>query len=252
MNSGLLAAHGTGTLCTGQNGEYIARYTTDFHRECARGDLLPGEVLVQLLTYMHPMGDVPHPDMIRACIVFAHDQGWNIVKESLELEFEPPTTPDEYMSQLVFADKFELKNLLRVNIQRAESSCRELAEILEKHGKLKLLKDRTREGIMDRMCSGWGLNPVVNRLSTRSDFKLIFLSSSFQVSDDFPQSYSQLATWKSSSCWRRTSHRYVELARFGSRLWRTQRTGCCRLIHDHNVLFCVSLHSINFFFLFTL
>uniref|UniRef100_A0A1I7UYV7 ATP-dependent DNA helicase n=1 Tax=Caenorhabditis tropicalis TaxID=1561998 RepID=A0A1I7UYV7_9PELO len=30
-----------------------------------------------------------------------------------------------------------------------------------------MLKDRTREGIMDRMCSGWGLNPMVNRLSTR-------------------------------------------------------------------------------------
>uniref|UniRef100_A0A8R1HSA9 DUF7754 domain-containing protein n=1 Tax=Caenorhabditis japonica TaxID=281687 RepID=A0A8R1HSA9_CAEJA len=167
VNSGLLAAHGKSTLCTGQNGELIARYTPEFHRECARNDLLPGEVLVQLLTYMHPMGDVPHPNMIRACIVFAHDQGWNLVKENLELEFEPPTTPDEYMSQLVFADKFELLNLLRVNIQRAESSCRELAEVLERHGKLTMLKDRTREGIMDRMCSGWGLNPVVNRLSTR-------------------------------------------------------------------------------------
>ncbi|CAP23440.1 Protein CBG03227 [Caenorhabditis briggsae] len=167
INSGLLAAHGKEMLCIGQNGEYIARYTPEFHRECARGDLIPGEVLIQLLAYMHPMGDVPHPDMIRACIVFAHDHGWNVIKENLELEFEPPITPDEYMSQLVFGDKFDLKNLLRVNIQRAESSCRELAEVLEKHGKLKILKDRTREGIMDRMCSGWGLNPMVNRLSTR-------------------------------------------------------------------------------------
>ncbi|PIC45535.1 hypothetical protein B9Z55_005519 [Caenorhabditis nigoni] len=167
INSGLLAAHGKEMLCIGQNGEYIARYTPEFHRECARGDLIPGEVLIQLLAYMHPMGDVPHPDMIRACIVFAHDHGWNVIKENLELEFEPPITPDEYMSQLVFGDKFDLKNLLRVNIQRAESSCRELAEALEKHGKLKILKDRTREGIMDRMCSGWGLNPMVNRLSTR-------------------------------------------------------------------------------------
>lgn len=108
-------------LCIGQNGEYIARYTAEFHRECARGDLIPGEVLVQLLTYMHPMGEVPHPDMIRACIVFAFDHGWNIVKENLENEFEPPITPDEYMSQLMFGDKFDLKNLLRVNIQRAES-----------------------------------------------------------------------------------------------------------------------------------
>ncbi|CAO4365083.1 unnamed protein product [Caenorhabditis nigoni] len=167
INSGLLAAHGKEMLCIGQNGEYIARYTPEFHRECARGDLIPGEVLIQLLAYMHPMGDVPHPDMIRACIVFAHNHGWNVIKENLELEFEPPITPDEYMSQLVFGDKFDLKNLLRVNIQRAESSCRELAEALEKHGKLKILKDRTREGIMDRMCSGWGLNPMVNRLSTR-------------------------------------------------------------------------------------
>ncbi|EFP05115.1 hypothetical protein CRE_04142 [Caenorhabditis remanei] len=167
INSGLLAAHGKEMLCIGQNGEYIARYTPEFHRECARENLIPGEVLVQLFTYMHPMGDVPHPTMVRACIVFAHDHGWNVVKENLEQEFEPPITPDEYMSQLVFGDKFDLKNLLRVNIQRAESSCRELAEALEKHGKLKMLKDRTREGLLDRMCSGWGLNPMVNRLSTR-------------------------------------------------------------------------------------
>lgn len=167
INSGLLAAHGKELLCIGQHGEYIARYTPEFHRECARGDLIPGEVLVQLLTYMHPMGEVPHPDMIRACIVFAHDHGWNVIKQNLEQEFEPPITPDEYMSQLIFAEKFGLQNLLRVNTQRAESSCRELAEVLEKHGKLKLLKDRTREGIMDRMCSGWGLNPMVNRLATR-------------------------------------------------------------------------------------
>lgn len=167
INSGLLSAYGKEMLCIGQNGEYIARYTPEFHRECARGDLIPGEVLVQLLTYMHPMGDVPHPDMIRACIVFAHDHGWNVIKENLEQEFEPPITPDEYMSQLVFADKFGLENLIRINVQRAESSCREFAERLERHGQLKLLKDRTREGIMDRMCSGWGLNPMVNRLSTR-------------------------------------------------------------------------------------
>lgn len=167
INSGLLAAHGKEMLCIGQNGEYIARYTPEFHRECARGDLIPGEVLVQLLAYMQPMGPCPHPDMIRACIVFAHDHGWNVVKENLEQEFEPPMTPDEYMSQLVFGEKFGLQNLIRVNIQRAESSCREFAEVLERHGKLKMLKDRTREGIMDRMCSGWGLNPMVNRLSTR-------------------------------------------------------------------------------------
>uniref|UniRef100_A0A1I7UYV8 Piwi domain-containing protein n=1 Tax=Caenorhabditis tropicalis TaxID=1561998 RepID=A0A1I7UYV8_9PELO len=75
INSGLLAAHGKEMLCIGQNEEFIARYTPDFHRECARGDLIPGEVLIQLLTYMHPMGSVPHPDMIRACIVFAYDHG---------------------------------------------------------------------------------------------------------------------------------------------------------------------------------
>lgn len=167
INSGLLSAYGKEMLCIGQNGEYIARYTPEFQRECARGDLIPGEVLVQLLAYMHPLGDVPHPDMIRACIVLAHDHGWNIIKENLEQEFEPPITPDEYMSQLIFADKFGLDNLTRINVQRAESSCREFAEVLERHGKLKLLKDLTREGIMDRMCSGWGLNPMVNRLSTR-------------------------------------------------------------------------------------
>ncbi|CAI2341796.1 unnamed protein product [Caenorhabditis sp. 36 PRJEB53466] len=167
VNSGLLAAHGKGSLSTGQNGALIALYTPDFHRECAINNLIPGKVFLQLLTYMHPMGEVPEPDMIRACVVFAHDHGWNIVKENLEQEFEPPTTAAEYMSQLAFADKFDLQNLKRVNIQRAESSCLDLAVILETEGTLQFLKESTREGILDRMCSGWGLNPMINRLSTR-------------------------------------------------------------------------------------
>ncbi|CAB3405003.1 unnamed protein product [Caenorhabditis bovis] len=167
VNSGLLEAHGKHMFSVGQNGELIARYTPEFQRECARENLLPGKVLLELLSYMLPMGDLPDPTMIRACIVFCYDHEWNVLKENLELELEPPITANEYMSQLVFAEKFELANLMRVNVQRAESSCRELAERLEREGVLKQLKQNTRDAIMDRMCSGWGLNPQVNRLATR-------------------------------------------------------------------------------------
>ncbi|CAI5441186.1 unnamed protein product [Caenorhabditis angaria] len=167
INSGLLTAYGSSQFCIGANGEFVARYTTDFQRECSRENLLPGEVLLQLLAYMHPFGAVPNYNMIRACIVFAHDHGWNVLKENLEQEMEPPTTADEYMSQLVFGEKYGLMNLMRVNIQRAESSCKDLAEQLERHGVLRRLSEKTHESIMDRMCSGWGLNPLVNRLATR-------------------------------------------------------------------------------------
>ncbi|CAD6195745.1 unnamed protein product [Caenorhabditis auriculariae] len=173
MNSGLLAAHGRQKFSIGRNEEYIAIYSLDFQNECGKMNLLPGEVLLSVLHYMMPLGPMPQAEMLRAAIVFCHDHEWNILKEDLEQELlhEPPLTVIQYMSQLKFAEKYGLVNMLRTNVQRAEASCHQIANHIVASGQIDELQKSTSEAIVDRMCSGWGLHPSVNRLATRMPTK---------------------------------------------------------------------------------
>ncbi|KHJ85698.1 hypothetical protein OESDEN_14569 [Oesophagostomum dentatum] len=58
--------------------------------------------------------------------------------------------------------------MLTISIQRAEGSCNDFANELIKRSDFNLLSQSTRDSIMDRVCSGWGLEPkLVNRLATR-------------------------------------------------------------------------------------
>ncbi|PIO66972.1 hypothetical protein TELCIR_11297 [Teladorsagia circumcincta] len=97
-------------------------------KECARGELLPGESLLQ----------------------------------------QPPDSCEQYRDQIIFAENFNLQNMLATSIQRAESSCNAFANELRKSDDFKMFSSSTRDLMVDRLCSGWGLEPKhVNRLATR-------------------------------------------------------------------------------------
>ncbi|KHJ77673.1 hypothetical protein OESDEN_22707 [Oesophagostomum dentatum] len=123
--------------------------------QCAKSYLIPGEF------------PLPH---LRAAIIFCHDHDWLDAKSKLEQNLlqQPPDSCEAYRDQIIFAETFKLKNMLTISIQRAEGSCNDFANELIKRSDFNLLSQSTRDSIMDRVCSGWGLEPkLVNRLATR-------------------------------------------------------------------------------------
>ncbi|KAK5964314.1 hypothetical protein GCK32_012040 [Trichostrongylus colubriformis] len=56
VNRGLLEAHGTSKFAVNSEGLLQALFTREMEKECSRGDLLPGEVVVSLLNSMYPLG----------------------------------------------------------------------------------------------------------------------------------------------------------------------------------------------------
>ncbi|VDM59989.1 unnamed protein product [Angiostrongylus costaricensis] len=81
---------------------------------------------------------------------------------------EPPESCDVYRDQIIFAENFGLRNMLSICIQRAEASCNAFANELVRRKDFNLISSETRDLIMDRLCSGWGLEPkYMNKLGTR-------------------------------------------------------------------------------------
>ncbi|RCN33179.1 hypothetical protein ANCCAN_21001 [Ancylostoma caninum] len=138
--------------------------------QCAKSVILPGEVLVSLFCSLYPLGPAVPIKFLRAAIVFCHDHDWHHAKSKLEQDLmqEPPDSTDTYRDQIIFAETFNLQNMLTVCVQRAEGSCNTFANELIKRDDFKLISAPTRDLILDRVCSGWGLEPKhVNRLATR-------------------------------------------------------------------------------------
>ncbi|ETN85060.1 hypothetical protein NECAME_06607 [Necator americanus] len=128
VNRGILAVHGMTKLTLNSNGFLQALFTREMEEQCAKSKIIPGEILMQ----------------------------------------KPPDTCDEYRDQFIFAETFNLRNMLTVSVQRAEGSCNGFANELIKRDDFKMISSATRDLIMDRICSGWGLEPKnVNRLATR-------------------------------------------------------------------------------------
>ncbi|VDK64655.1 unnamed protein product, partial [Cylicostephanus goldi] len=128
------------------------------------------QVLVALFSSLYPLGPPIPINFLRAAIVFCHDHDWHHIKSRLEQDLlqQPPETREAYRDQIIFAEKFKLTNMLTVSIQRAEGSCNKFANELIKNNELSMISLSTRDLIMDRVCSGWGLEPKhVNRLATR-------------------------------------------------------------------------------------
>ncbi|KAK6046610.1 hypothetical protein COOONC_15885 [Cooperia oncophora] len=124
-----------------------ALFTREMEKECARFELLPGEV---------------PPRFLRAAIVFCHDHDWIHMKNQLEQNLlqQPPNTCEEYRDQIIFAEQFNLQNIA--------ATCNAFAHELRKSDDFNMLSAATRNLLVDRLCSGWGLEPKhVNRLATR-------------------------------------------------------------------------------------
>ncbi|KAE9415643.1 hypothetical protein Angca_000884 [Angiostrongylus cantonensis] len=128
VNRGLIQVHGTSKFTVTSDGHLHALFTREMEEQCAKGALIPGENLLQ----------------------------------------EPPESCDVYRDQIIFAEKFDLRNMLSICIQRAEASCNAFANELVRREDFNLISSKTRDLIMDRLCSGWGLEPKhVNKLGTR-------------------------------------------------------------------------------------
>uniref|UniRef100_A0A158P9J2 BTB domain-containing protein n=1 Tax=Angiostrongylus cantonensis TaxID=6313 RepID=A0A158P9J2_ANGCA len=170
VNRGLIQVHGTSKFTVTSDGHLHALFTREMEEQCAKGALIPGEVLVALLCSLYPLGPQVPTHFLRAAIVFCHDHDWNHVKNQLEQNLlqEPPESCDVYRDQIIFAEKFDLRNMLSICIQRAEASCNAFANELVRREDFNLISSKTRDLIMDRLCSGWGLEPKhVNKLGTR-------------------------------------------------------------------------------------
>ncbi|VDL66513.1 unnamed protein product [Nippostrongylus brasiliensis] len=170
VNKGLIEAHGSRKFSRTRDGHLHAFFTREMEDECARGGLLPGEVLVALLSSMYPLGPQVPSQFLRAAIVFCHDHEWIHMKNKLEqwLLQQPPDSYEAYRDQIIFAERFRLLNMLSVSVQRAEGSCNCFADQLRKSDDFHSLSSPTQDLIVDRLCSGWGLEPkFVNKLATR-------------------------------------------------------------------------------------
>ncbi|KAK6737793.1 hypothetical protein RB195_020099 [Necator americanus] len=170
VNRGILAVHGMTKLTLNSNGFLQALFTREMEEQCAKSKIIPGEVLVSLFCSLYPLGPAIPLNFLKAAIVFCHDHDWHHAKHKLEqiLMQKPPDTCDEYRDQFIFAETFNLRNMLTVSVQRAEGSCNGFANELIKRDDFKMISSATRDLIMDRICSGWGLEPKnVNRLATR-------------------------------------------------------------------------------------
>ncbi|XGW34359.1 hypothetical protein V3C99_018321 [Haemonchus contortus] len=170
VNRGILEAHGTSRFAVNSDGLLLALFSHEMGKECERGDILPGEVVVSILNSMYPLGPAVPVKFLRAAIVFCHDHDWIHMKNQLEQNLlqQPPKTWEEYRDQIIFAERFKLENMLATSVQRAEGSCNNFAEELRKSDDFKKLHTSTRNLLVDRLCSGWGLEPkLVNRLATR-------------------------------------------------------------------------------------
>ncbi|KIH61578.1 hypothetical protein ANCDUO_08147 [Ancylostoma duodenale] len=170
VNRGILDVHGTSKFTVNKDGSLLALFTREMEEQCAKSVILPGEVLVSLFCSLYPLGPAVPIKFLRAAIVFCHDHDWHHTKSKLEQDLmqEPPDSTDTYRDQIIFAESFNLQNMLTVCIQRAEGSCNTFANELIKRDDFKLISAPTRDFILDRVCSGWGLEPKhVNRLATR-------------------------------------------------------------------------------------
>ncbi|KAK6014189.1 hypothetical protein OSTOST_20457 [Ostertagia ostertagi] len=67
VNRGILEAHGTNKFAVNSEGLLQALFTKELEKECARGELLPGEVVVSLLNSLYPLGPAVPPQYLRGC-----------------------------------------------------------------------------------------------------------------------------------------------------------------------------------------
>ncbi|KJH41300.1 hypothetical protein DICVIV_12731 [Dictyocaulus viviparus] len=170
VNRGIIQAHGMSKFTVTSEGYLHALFTREMEEQCVKDVLVPGEVLVALLCSLYPLGPEVPLQFLRAAIVFCHDHDWIHMKNRLEqcLLQEPPDSCDAYRDQILFAEHFGLRNMITTCIQRAEASCNAFASELIAREDFNLISSETRDLIMDRLCSGWGLEPKhVNKLATR-------------------------------------------------------------------------------------
>ncbi|VDP37776.1 unnamed protein product [Heligmosomoides polygyrus] len=142
VNKGLIEVHGTSKLNGPFLGVYHALFTREMEEECARGALLPGEVLVSLFTSMYPLGPAIPLQFLRAAIVFCHDHDWTHMKSKIERL--PRSNTLQHVGRFNSAGGGEVTD----DFERISSPTRDL--------------------VVDRLCSGWGLEPKhTNKLATR-------------------------------------------------------------------------------------
>ncbi|CAJ0604804.1 unnamed protein product [Cylicocyclus nassatus] len=170
VNRGIIEVNGSSKFAKNTDGFIQALFTKEMEEQCVKAAVVPGEVLVSLFSSLYPLGPAIPINFLRAAIVFCHDHDWHHVQSRLEQDLlqQPPETREAYRDQIIFAEKLKLANMLTVSIQRAEGSCNKFANELIKNNELSMISSSTRDLIMDRVCSGWGLEPKhVNRLATR-------------------------------------------------------------------------------------
>uniref|UniRef100_A0AC34GX87 BTB domain-containing protein n=1 Tax=Panagrolaimus sp. ES5 TaxID=591445 RepID=A0AC34GX87_9BILA len=159
VNKGILQLYNDSELATGNNGERYFRINVDLSKYLESKDLTIQQVIEAMLQYMNPQNHRMKIEFVRPVIMIAYEHKmFKLVKEMEQfLVDEPPMTSELLLDQLVFAQKFDLKNVIGQTLLRIEVNFVDVAynlietEIFKKH----ISKDLQNK-IMDRIVSGWG------------------------------------------------------------------------------------------------
>ncbi|CAJ0932353.1 unnamed protein product, partial [Mesorhabditis belari] len=160
VNRGVLEIYGSdGYLGTENPEELIAIVTNEFIESCKQAEATVGEVVMSLFTWLHPLAPPISSRLLRAALLFAHQHKMYIVVKELEqcLILEPPESPMRLLENFVLAERLELDNFLRTNLQRVDGSCQIFGNDMISHPLFHHLSKALKERIVDRVCSGWGL-----------------------------------------------------------------------------------------------
>ncbi|PAV63335.1 hypothetical protein WR25_25457 [Diploscapter pachys] len=170
VNRGLFQALGTKRFYFVGEDEYVAIFSGEMARACRECNVTPGKALLALLHFLYPSHTRVPFSYIKPTIIFCFDHNWQHAKRQLEqdLLLEMPKNENDYMEQLKFAEKFQLNNMIRALLQRAEGSLFEMAKELQQSGRFNELGRELRTALRDKLIAGWGLTErECNRLSAR-------------------------------------------------------------------------------------